>query len=542
MGKFLLSTLLLLTTAFASTAAENEIAIVAKGANYDGTATKIECDNSPAIASNICSISVSSYNASSKEFRSNANATFTITPAQDVTITKVVFTNTNSSNVGTVTLESQPGTLTDSSLTFTWTGESTNDIKIKSTKQLRIKYFEITYKTKEVVGKTKINLELIQSVYSINLGENFTNPIGIDPDTEEVRKSILYSSSNLNVATISENGEISIKGVGETKITASIPDDNEKYYASPIEFTLYVKDPNSVVDILKHNTNTLDANDYTTATEYTSVISNVKYQAITYNSSGYQFNTKDKVGIIVLNNPDNYILSNIKIYPSSSMTDKQAGNGVKIYANNLAYTTTGSMDGDLIASPSGKDPITILPSKDYEYFSIVPNAGVYQISYIEIEWKPKEKSEPLALPEIICDQDLTNDIISATNNVTINFKKVEGIDIYYKVNSKDNVNTPTTRAVCEDPSHSSYTLHQGEDIELNNTHSSIEYMACEPATGRHSAVKTLALDITTGVEEIEAAETGEVRWFDMQGREVKGQPEKGIYVRVVNGKASKVIL
>lgn len=45
---------------------------------------------------------------------------------------------------------------------------------------------------------------------------------------------------------------------------------------------------------------------------------------------------------------------------------------------------------------------------------------------------------------------------------------------------------------------------------------------------------------TTGVESI-ITENGEAVYFDLNGRQVKGELEKGIYIRVQNGKASKVI-
>ena len=100
-----------------------------------------------------------------------------------------------------------------------------------------------------------------------------------------------------------------------------------------------------------------------------------------------------------------------------------------------------------------------------------------------------------------------------------------------------------TRA-CDDITHSSlsWVQHDGEDIPLTKDHESIEYFACNPATGAHSDVNKIMLDISTGVAEIEATEAGEVRWFDMQGREVKGQPAAGVYVRVANGKAAKVVV
>ncbi len=146
-----------------------------------------------------------------------------------------------------------------------------------------------------------------------------------------------------------------------------------------------------------------------------------------------------------------------------------------------------------------------------------------------------------AVPEIVCEHEIVDGKLTVkAESTSMNFKKVEGIDIYYRLNGGKE--KPATRA-CEDVAHSSWILHQGEDITLTNNHTLLEYLACNPETGVHSETKTIALEVgPTGVAEIEAAEAGEVRWFDMQGREVKGQPAAGVYVRVANGKAAKVIV
>ena len=51
---------------------------------------------------------------------------------------------------------------------------------------------------------------------------------------------------------------------------------------------------------------------------------------------------------------------------------------------------------------------------------------------------------------------------------------------------------------------------------------------------------TLTLTNTTAVEEVEVAE-GEAVYFNLQGVQV-ANPENGIYVKVVDGKATKVVV
>ena len=62
--------------------------------------------------------------------------------------------------------------------------------------------------------------------------------------------------------------------------------------------------------------------------------------------------------------------------------------------------------------------------------------------------------------------------------------------------------------------------------------------------GYTSPVKSFAYNIgSTGVEEIAGAEEGPVRYFDLNGREVKGEKlERGVYVRMQGGKATKVLV
>lgn len=63
--------------------------------------------------------------------------------------------------------------------------------------------------------------------------------------------------------------------------------------------------------------------------------------------------------------------------------------------------------------------------------------------------------------------------------------------------------------------------------------------------GYKSPVRTMSIaasDVNTAIEDIEATVDGEIRYYDLSGREVKGMPENGVYVRLQGGKADKVIV
>lgn len=141
MKKHLLSLLCLL--AFALPALADTYVILAKGATYSGSGTAKEFNAVPASYEGVATLSTSSYNSNSKEFRTNANTDMLITPAQGVTITKVTFTNTNNTTPTVKLNQGVTGTLSSSDKTFTWNGESSTAISINTTVQLKYKYVEI---------------------------------------------------------------------------------------------------------------------------------------------------------------------------------------------------------------------------------------------------------------------------------------------------------------------------------------------------------------------------------------------------------------
>ena len=61
--------------------------------------------------------------------------------------------------------------------------------------------------------------------------------------------------------------------------------------------------------------------------------------------------------------------------------------------------------------------------------------------------------------------------------------------------------------------------------------------------GYKSPKRRIALSFTTGVEEIEGAEEAAARYYDLNGREVKGDKlDSGVYIRLQGGKAEKVLV
>lgn len=150
-----------------------------------------------------------------------------------------------------------------------------------------------------------------------------------------------------------------------------------------------------------------------------------------------------------------------------------------------------------------------------------------------------------AAPVIKIDgEDVADDTVPVKGN-EISFGNVEaGVAIYYNM-TPDNIEKAPAKASEEtqdpatiDKDGVPYTLYNGTPIEIGDGSWKLSYFA--RANGVDSEVKTLSVSKTTGIEGV-AAEDGEAVWFNLQGVRV-AEPQHGIYVRVANGKAAKVVV
>lgn len=124
-------------------------------------------------------------------------------------------------------------------------------------------------------------------------------------------------------------------------------------------------------------------------------------------------------------------------------------------------------------------------------------------------------------------------------DVRAGMPQVKGLEIWYK---KVETSAPAARSNVRRaaPSTDGYTLYKdGMKIEPNTSYSMlIKQNGVWNAEPQDFSISTL--DETVGVDEI-ATEEGEARYFNLQGVEV-ANPESGIYVKIVNGKATKVLV
>ncbi len=574
MEKFLLSLLCLLTVGFAGQAAEKTIVIdctksnsgitfpsngygettytdATSGITIKGRAQK---NNGLALQSNggyICVTQNSNLFAiKSISVKAKTGASKTTTLSAKASENPYTFSETNKTDwTGS---DAGSNNCTTSESTFSYQINNSFAVLFNSTNggMITISMVTITYDdgTSEGPELEANGLAYPQDAYTATLGEEFESPVLTNPNN----LSVTYSSSNEKVATVDAEGNVTLVAAGTTVIKADFIGD-DTYKAGVAEYTLTVKDApiidpdgtftfdfvNNNYGMTRHDSKSNEYNDspITIKNEDNGIISiNVVNSAEGKQrlfTDGWRFHRGKKVSgnytfcnyTMTISIAKEYRISEISMIGKLLSSTKASVN-----CEGLEYTKTGTGDN---ATLTWK-----IDNKNDVIFTISTSDNL-PIAKIVVKYEPAPAAP--AVPEIVCEHEIVDGKLTVkAESTSMNFKKVEGIDIYYRLNGgKDK---PATRA-CEDVAHSSWILHQGEDITLTNNHTLLEYLACNPETGVHSETKTIALEVgATGVAEIEAAEAGEVRWFDMQGREVKGQPAAGVYVRVANGKAAKVIV
>lgn len=189
---------------------------------------------------------------------------------------------------------------------------------------IRLHHFNITYDDGTTSDpRQDVTLSWSESAVSTNIGETFTAPtLTVNP--ADATSSLVYSSSDKSVAEIATDGTVTIKAVGQTTITAAIPDDKETYKPKSASYTLTVIDPNEVYYLVK------TAADFDVTQECI---------LVAYNANSYQ-------------------------------AAMGAQNSTKDYRDAVPYSPIATSLPDQLNAPAGTVPFTLEP---------VPNASTYYI-------------------------------------------------------------------------------------------------------------------------------------------------------------------
>lgn len=199
-------------------------------------------------------------------FYKNSTAGFTLSVANG-TINSVYITKAEKA------IFTKEGTETEATETEaqSWTNINASEVKFNysSGSNAALWTVKVTY-TPGTSGPelTTATLSFPEKEYSLTFGDEFTAPL-LTVEPEAAESLVHFSSSAPEVAEINANtGDITVKAVGTTTITATI-DEDDTYYSASVSYKLTVREaPNnmSYTIIFKSNDKTLDASSLASAT------------------------------------------------------------------------------------------------------------------------------------------------------------------------------------------------------------------------------------------------------------------------------------
>ena len=165
-------------------------------------------------------------------YNNTPNSSMTISVPNGYVITKIVIDGGQnfSANVGTYS-------------SGTWTGESQEVVLSCTVTSGSVNVKMVTVIYEKGVSKQDPALTYSTTTATVNLGEAFVAPTL--SYAEGFTGTIIYSSTNEEVAKLDATGAVSIVGIGSTTIKAEFAGD-ENYNASSASYTLTVVDPNAL--------------------------------------------------------------------------------------------------------------------------------------------------------------------------------------------------------------------------------------------------------------------------------------------------------
>ena len=551
MKKLLLFLLTVLAVSLQSYAEEGTVAIVADGYNYTGSATStVTSDATTVTAPGICTMTMSNsvFNAGDTGWRIYANSTFTITPQTGVTLKKITWKDTNTK---TVTITAEPadaGTFSTTNRVSTWEGTSKNAITFSVDAQIRFKFIEITYETAGAM-KTTPTLAWSDAEAKVTFGDNSTYVFPtLDFTPAEAENLIDYTSSDPSVAEINAiTGDITVKAVGTTTITATI-DEDDTYYSASDSYELTVREtPNnmSYTIIFKSNANTSDATGSASATTNALIEEGANYisetETITLsnvylgkNDFGLKFSASKKNGSITLplSELGQIYAHTIEVQAAKWGTDESSlkinGSAAQtIEGNDLAtYTYTVSSDA----------PLTELKLEATKRL-YVKQITVYRVP-------------PMPAIDGMTDAGQNVAITPGETVLTVNVEKGCNLHVHEYLGEAANAPHRVSPAVKD------IDLTSGAWRHLNPDGSaSVEYPVPAGVKEIHFVAEhknhvstPLSLMINedgtaTGIEDIEAAEAeGATEWYTLQGVRVSAPAAAGLYIRRTAGTVEKVLV
>ena len=550
MKKLLLFLLTVLAVSLQSYAEEGTVAIVADGYNYTGSATSTVTSSATTVtAPGICTMSLSNgaFNDGDKGWRIYANSTFTITPQTGVTLKKITWKDTNTKTVTITAKPADAGTFSTTKRVSTWTGSYDKAITFSVKAQIRFNYIEITYETAGALKQTA-NLSWNAAEAKVTLGDNdsYVYPtLTVEP--EAVESLVHFSSSAPEVAEINAiTGDITVKAVGTTTITATI-DEDDTYYSASDSYKLTVREApsNMYYTIIFKNTTGGDGSGTPGATQQSLIEEGANYisetETITLSNVylgkkdfGLKFSSSNNNGSITLplSELGQIYAHTIEVQAAQYGSDKSS---LKVNGS-AAQTIEGKDLATYTYTVSSDAPLTELKLEATKRL-YVKQITVYRVP-------------PMPAIDGMTDAGQNVDITPGETVLTVNVEK--GCNLYVHEYFGESANAPqrVSSAVKD------FDITSGAWRHLNPDGSaSVEYPVPAGVKEIHFVAEhknhvstPLSLMINedgtaTGIEDIEAAEAeGATEWYTLQGVRVSAPAAAGLYIRRTAGTVEKVLV
>ena len=412
-------------------------------------------------------------------------------------------------------------------LELNWAAEAAEEYYVFCTGS-KVSFYGYEFTDKEQVEATFSETE-VQAV----LGHDFVAPV-LNVVTEG-EFNFVYTSSNENVAKVTEDGVVELVGGGKTVITATFAG-NDAYSPLAVSYTLKVTDPNAVETYLFYNQDGVSATSKTFdgfTLECDPVVEgkNIdKSNALTVNGKEYQgFKTGGSFGL-KLTAPEGRLITAITIYATINAEANAAKYGYWKTINGVDYGEQYAVTGWNYAAPTAH---TIDFDQAARTISF-RNSGTQMAYVIEISTIYGYEAPAAPVPTIkVGETIVTESSVDLKENevAEVSFELAEGVEVYYNLTET----VAPEKAAAEDGlEYTKYT----EPIMISKA-STLTYYSVVNGVESEKATFTVTGG-TTAITEINADANAPVEYFNLQGIRV-ANPENGVFVRRQGNTVTKVV-
>lgn len=390
--------------------------------------------------------------------------------------------------------------------------------------------------SKEGLESSKLEITFLVSKRQAELSYSADNVVAYLDAADEFIVPSLYNPASLpvtfssmeeSVATIDETtGHITLMGEGETMIYATF-NGNDEYENAEAYYILEVKGNKPSV----------------TTSSVTFDFVNETYGMTRYSGNTTEYN-EDVTEIF---NDKDIKLVKIKVTNGENSKNRLWTDGWRFHRgskitgtsnyNSCEYTFEVSMDNYMISEVSFTGTLANSAKATISAEGYDADSKVWKGKAASIPFKISTSDNmPIATVTVTFEHDIVKMPELFGQDGKLGLSHSDGHEIYYKVVAENSQMRTVNRDPAYDDNFQLYTepfiLRDGETI----------YAYAQHPHGMVSEIlaKTYA-DIATGVENIASDDAeGNVKYFNLQGVEVEN-PADGIYIRIANGKAEKVI-